>query len=264
MAHSAADLFDSVADVYDESVPFFATFARRLTAWAGPPPRARLLDLGGGRGAVSLAVAEALGPSCAILAVDVAPRMVDALAALPVPGLRARVMDAAALDLPDRSRDAVLSGFLLHILPDPGAALREAARVLRPGGTLAFSVPGPSADGGWWSRYGEVLDEFGSAHTLDAPAGMGGGTRPSWEELAERSGLRYTRTAATEAEFPLDGPRAHWDWLLSHGNRWLHDALEEPHRRALEQRVLRTLDEHHPTRGHSLIAGAVLHEMTRP
>jgi hypothetical protein len=28
--------------------------------------------------------------------------------------------------------------------------------------------------------------------------------------------------------------------------------------------ALRSLDEHHPTRGHSLIAGAVFHEMTRP
>ncbi|MFD6952452.1 hypothetical protein A6A08_03695 [Nocardiopsis sp. TSRI0078] len=263
MADSTAGLFDSVADVYDESVPFFASFARRLTAWAGPPPGARLLDLGAGRGAVSLAAAEALGPSCAVLAVDASPRMVDALAALPVPGLRARVMDAAALDLPDRSRDAVLSGFLFHILPDPGAVLREVARVLRPGAALAFSTPGPSSDGGWWARYGEVFEEFRAAHALEAPAGMGG-PHPPWEELAERAGLRYTRTAAVEVELPLDGPRAHWDWLLSHGNRWLHDALDEPHRRALERRVLRSLEEHHPTRGHSLIAGAVFHELTRP
>ncbi|WP_017572004.1 class I SAM-dependent methyltransferase [Nocardiopsis halotolerans] len=261
MADSTADLFDSVADVYDASVPFFTTFARRLVAWAEPPRGARLLDLGAGRGAVSVAVSEALGPSCSILAVDVSPRMVGALAALPLPRLRARVMDAQALDLPDASRDTVLSGFALHILPDPGAALRGVARVLAPGAALAFSTPGPSADGGWWSRYGTIFDEF--AALADAPAGMGG-PPPDWGELAEQAGLRYTRTAATELSLPLDGPEAHWRWLLSHGNRWLHDALGPADRRAFERRVLHSLAEHHPTRGHSLIAGAVLHEMVRP
>ena len=44
--------------------------------------------------------------------------------------------DATALPFQDRSFDAVVIGNLLHLLPEPRIALREAQRVLRPGGLL--------------------------------------------------------------------------------------------------------------------------------
>lgn len=47
-----------------------------------------------------------------------------------------RAADATALDFPEGSFDAVVMANLLHLLPGPGAALREAHRVLRPGGLL--------------------------------------------------------------------------------------------------------------------------------
>lgn len=47
-----------------------------------------------------------------------------------------RTADATALDFPDACFDAVVMANLLHLLPDPGAALREVYRVLRPGGLL--------------------------------------------------------------------------------------------------------------------------------
>ncbi|WP_165436189.1 class I SAM-dependent methyltransferase [Amycolatopsis suaedae] len=259
MTSFSADLFDSVADGYDEKVPFFATFARQLVAWAEPGPADSVLDLGTGRGAVSLAVAEARGAG-EILAVDVSPRMVDSVAALGVAGLRARVMDAQALDLPDGSFDLVFSGFAFHILPDPAAALRETARVLRPGGRAVLSVPGPSEDGGWWAGYGEIVAEFTARLTGDVPPGM---ADEPWDEVAEQTGLRFTRTSTAEVRLPVDGPRAHWDWLLSHGNRWLYDALGEADRAEFAERVLASLRDAHPTGGRDVIAGAEFYELTK-
>lgn len=55
--------------------------------------------------------------------------------------------DAAHVPLPDHSFDGVLFLDVLEHLPDERGAIREIARLLRPGGTLALSVPyqGPLA-----------------------------------------------------------------------------------------------------------------------
>lgn len=45
-------------------------------------------------------------------------------------------MDGQALDLPDASFDAVILHLIVAVIPDPVACLREAARVLRPGGRI--------------------------------------------------------------------------------------------------------------------------------
>ena len=50
--------------------------------------------------------------------------------------LRFEVADAMALPYEDNSFDAVLMANALHIVPDPGKALSEIDRVLRPGGLL--------------------------------------------------------------------------------------------------------------------------------
>ena len=56
------------------------------------------------------------------------------------------VMDAGALDFPDRSFDVALAPYVMSVLPHPGRALEEAWRVLRPGGSLVvmnhFAAPG--------------------------------------------------------------------------------------------------------------------------
>ena len=254
MSDLGAELFDRVAADYDRSVPFFTTFGRRLVEWVAPEPGARVLDLGAGRGAVTAALVHA---GCSVVAGDVSSAMLDGLRDA-LPEVDARVLDARRLDLPDASFDVVLSGFLVHVL-DADAAFAEVARVLKPGGAFAFSVPGTSADGGWWAAYGRIVDEFARRVRDVVPH-----EPVTWEERADRAGLGYVGRMATEVSFPLDGPEAHWAWLMSHGNRWLYDALDPADREAFRERVLRSLREDHPAGGTELIAGAEFHRVAKP
>ena len=53
----------------------------------------------------------------------------------------ARVYDGAALPAPDACFDAVVSNYVLEHVEAPASLLTECARVLRPGGVLAFRTP---------------------------------------------------------------------------------------------------------------------------
>ncbi len=72
-----------------------------------------------------------------VLATDLTPAMLRQAQAHARPGIDFRVMDGMALDLPDGSFDAAILHMVLEVIPDPVRCLREAARVLRPGGRLA-------------------------------------------------------------------------------------------------------------------------------
>jgi demethylmenaquinone methyltransferase/2-methoxy-6-polyprenyl-1,4-benzoquinol methylase len=74
---------------------------------------------------------------------------------------RAELVEASAEALPfeDGSFDALTVTYLLRYVDDPGATLRELARVVRPGGTIAsleFGVPRGLARPAWeaWTRIG--------------------------------------------------------------------------------------------------------------
>ena len=66
-----ATYFDGVADVYDQVIPFFASFARQVAGALDLPPDAQVLDLAAGRGALSRELA---GRAGRLIAVDAAPR----------------------------------------------------------------------------------------------------------------------------------------------------------------------------------------------
>jgi SAM-dependent methyltransferase len=107
--------------------------ARRL-----PPAPAVIADIGGGPGRYALWLAS-LGYQ--VEHRDLMPLHVSQLAAdaAGMPGIRTAIGDARQLDLPDASADAVLLlGPLYHLLTRTERldAIREAARVLRPGGPL--------------------------------------------------------------------------------------------------------------------------------
>lgn len=109
-----------------------------------PQPGQIVLDLAGGAGGLGRLAADRVGTHGLVLATDFAPEMVDVARRLGeangLTNLEYTTLDAQRMDLDDESVDVVLCRSGLMLVVDPGAALGETRRVLRPGGRLAFSV----------------------------------------------------------------------------------------------------------------------------
>ena len=96
-----------------------------------------VVDLGCGTGNLTAVLAEILGPGGRVTAVDFSGAMIDvARDKVRDPRVRWLVADVARLPLEDRSMDRVICFSAWPHFPDPAAAARELARVLRPGGML--------------------------------------------------------------------------------------------------------------------------------
>ena len=90
-------------------------------------------------------------------------------AGIPVEFLNAT---AEEIPLPDRSADTVLVTFTLCTLPDVQRALREMARVLKPGGELVFCEHGLAPDENvrrWQDRLNPIWKAFGGGCNLNRP-----------------------------------------------------------------------------------------------
>jgi SAM-dependent methyltransferase len=115
--------------------------SRQMLAEAGLAAGMRVLDIGSGAGDLALAAAELVGPGGAVVGVDTNPAVLGTARARAEAGGHANVhfvagdLHTAALAGPF---DAVVGRFVLMYLPDPAAALRHLASLLRPGGLATF------------------------------------------------------------------------------------------------------------------------------
>jgi demethylmenaquinone methyltransferase/2-methoxy-6-polyprenyl-1,4-benzoquinol methylase len=119
------------------SLGIHRVWKRILVNAIAPSPRETLLDLAGGTGDVAF-LAKERGAGRVILS-DVNPAMLEvaqgrALERGLAEGLAFLCADAEALPLPGRSVEKVSIAFGLRNCTDKDAVLREARRVLRPGG----------------------------------------------------------------------------------------------------------------------------------
>ena len=110
---------------------------RWVTQYLAPwlPTNGRILEVGCGSG--SLAIAAGLNmPNAEVIGLDLNPdRFSHTLAELP-PNVKLRQGEAGHLPFPADTYDLVYSRFLLQYLSDRQGAVREMARVCRPGGRI--------------------------------------------------------------------------------------------------------------------------------
>lgn len=112
----------------------------------------RILDLGSGAGRDVYALAALVGEEGSVVGVDMTPEQLAV--AREYRDYHAEVFGFASantefhegyierldeLDLPHNSFDVVVSNCVLNLCPDKGAVLREAYRLLKPGGEMYFS-----------------------------------------------------------------------------------------------------------------------------
>jgi enediyne biosynthesis protein CalE5 len=114
---------------------------RTAAAWA---PGARVLDVACGSGYPALDAALAVAPSGRVVGTDLAAEMVAVAsheaATLAADNAEFLAMDAEALQFADGAFDAVTNAYGLMFSPTPAHALREAHRVLVPGGRIGAAV----------------------------------------------------------------------------------------------------------------------------
>ncbi len=141
--------FGAAADVYERARPGYPDAA---VDWLVPEGARAVLDLGAGTGKLTRSLA---ARGLDVVAVEPIAEMRANLAAA-LPEVRTLEGTAEAIPLEDDSVDAITVAQAWHWV-DPERATAEAARVLRPGGTLGLIWNRRDERVDWVARIGQVM-----------------------------------------------------------------------------------------------------------
>jgi demethylmenaquinone methyltransferase/2-methoxy-6-polyprenyl-1,4-benzoquinol methylase len=197
----AAALFSGIAPQYDRMASILSLgqdprWRRALVANTDAVPGSRVLDVAAGTQLVSRELAARR--NVRVVALDRSEQMLRA-GGEPnrIAGLDHRIVPvlgrAERLPFSDGAFDAVTFTYLLRYVDDPGATVRELARVVRPGGSIAmleFHVPAavlPRA--AWWIQTRIVMPVLGAVAS------------PAWARTAAFLGPNISRFVG---DHPLD------------------------------------------------------------
>jgi len=244
------------ADYRDWWAPVIAPSAvrllDRLDGLLASDQAATLVDIGTGTGTLALAALRRW-PAVRVIGVDPAGRLLEMAEAGAEAGaglrerLTVKIGEAEDLPLTDASVDAGMSSFVLQLVPDRAAAVREAFRVVRPGGVFASLTWRKDEDP---FEPEDVFDDALEALRIEPPP------RP------DGVGRSYSSARSAAAEMRRAGFRsvsARDEWMVHRftpqsyvdvAEHWTEDetfaTLDEPMRRRLRAEVLRRLERLDP------------------
>ncbi len=226
-----AQLFDLVAPTYDQvGVDMFVPIAQRLVQLLAPQAGENAVDLGCGRGAVTLPLAEAVGPSGTVLAGDVSTAMVEATrqATAHLPQVVVEPIDAAEPNLPAHRADLIAASLVIFFLPDPADALRRWVELLTPNGRLGLTTFGPQDE--VWKSVDALFDPYLPAEMLDARTSGARGPFASDDgmvHLMRSAGLPLVENIAETLTVTFDDVEMWQRWTMSVGQRRMWGLVPE-------------------------------------
>jgi SAM-dependent methyltransferase len=175
----------SLLDRWERAAPGWAARRDRMRAFGmpisewmiaavSPEPGQRLLELAAGVGDTGLLAAERLLPGGTLVSSDGTEGMLEAARAraaeLGVANVEFKRLELEWIDLATASVDAVLCRWGLMFAVDPGAAVSEMRRVLRPGGRIAIAAWDLPEANPWATIPTRALVELGHIEAPDPSA----------------------------------------------------------------------------------------------
>ena len=187
---------------------------KRSSAILGDVAGLTTVELGCGAAQWSIALARA---GATAIGVDLSEAQLRAAwAAASEAGVAVRLIHASAeaLPLPDASADIAFCDWGASRFADPDAWVPEAARILRPGGLLAFSTASPLVDMCWATGADApteslVIDAFGLDRVVDDETTEFQRTNGAWIALFRAQGLLVEDLIELQA--PADATSSYWD-----------------------------------------------------
>ena len=176
-----------------------SVFGQAAIEAAAPMTGERVLDVGCGAGASSLALAARVGARGQVLGVDISEPLIGracALAPQDKPVLF-QVADASSAVLPEGAFDILFSRFGVMFFDDPTAAFAHMRRALRPGGRVAFVCWRSAAENDW------VRLPMGALKGILAPSAPPDPEAPGPFSFGDRGRVSRILTAAGFADIAI-------------------------------------------------------------
>jgi ubiquinone/menaquinone biosynthesis C-methylase UbiE len=170
---------EKLARIYDDEIlPIWAhRFGRMALRGLELPPKAMILDVACGTGYPAIEVLRRMDDASRLIAIDSSSAMLDVarkkIAAETAKGaLKAKIFFRSESAYPKLSfandvYDLVLCNLGLHELPSPRTALKDFARVTKPGGKVVCTLPLAGTFGEFYDIYREVLVKHDRHDTLE-------------------------------------------------------------------------------------------------
>jgi SAM-dependent methyltransferase len=237
---ASRERWENIAPGWESGAEAFHTGALPVAHWMverlEPQPGQTILELAAGRGDVGFLAAELLHPGGKLISSDGAEAMVEIArrraAALGIDNVEFKPIDLEWIDAKLATIDGILCRFGYMHAVDPEHALREARRVLRPGGRAVIAIWAGPEENPWLSALQQAAEELGLAppKPADEPgafalSGVGGAM--SIEELLEDAGFDTPAVEPIDLTFAAPTLDAWWETqrAMSSSMRPLIDAL---------------------------------------